>query len=116
MAEQFKISSQMTKKEIIEEYSGLLEAYKKKVKEAKESEKWRSEAEKYKEAVALEAAKEATVHGVIENVTNLKGLLGHTFPTHFAILLVFFSEPIVDNNTVNPFLITLMLPYTVAVY
>ncbi|MBW2164196.1 MAG: hypothetical protein JRF43_07095 [Deltaproteobacteria bacterium] len=78
MAEQFKISSQMTKKEIIEEYSGLLEAYKKKVKEAKESERWRSEAEKYKEAVALEAAKEATVHGVIENVTNLKGLLGKT--------------------------------------
>jgi hypothetical protein len=78
MAEEFKISSQMTKKEIIEEYSGLLEAYKNKVKEAKESEKWRSEAEKYKEATALEAVKEATVHGVIENVTNLKGLIGKT--------------------------------------
>ena len=46
----------------------------------------------------------------------LKELSDHTFPTHFATLWVFFLEPIVDNNKVNPLLITVMLPYTVAVY
>jgi hypothetical protein len=38
MAEEFKISSQMTKKEMIEEYSRLLEAYKDKVEAAKKPE------------------------------------------------------------------------------
>ena len=78
MAEEFKISSQMTKKEIIERYSQLLEAYKKKVEAARESEKWRSEAEKYKEAAALKTAKEATVNGVTKDVASLKGLIGKT--------------------------------------
>jgi len=42
--------------------------------------------------------------------------IDHTFPTHFATFWVFFPELIVDNNKVNPLLITVMLPYTVAVY
>ena len=39
MDEEFKISPQMTKKQLIEEYDRLLSAYKKKVDEAQEVEK-----------------------------------------------------------------------------
>lgn len=78
MSGEFKISLQMTKKQIIDEYKRLLDAYKQKVEEADEVKKWRSEAEKYREAAAQKTAKTATVEGVIENVTSLKTQLGKT--------------------------------------
>jgi uncharacterized coiled-coil protein SlyX len=78
MTEEFKVSPQMTKKELIAEYTRLLEGYKKKVEEAGDAEKWRSEAEKYKEAAALKTAKDATVEAVIDSVTGLKAQLGKT--------------------------------------
>ena len=53
MVQEFKISPNMTKKEIIDKYTALLDAYKDAVQKAKEAEKQRSEAEKYKEAMAI---------------------------------------------------------------
>ena len=78
MAEDFKITTSMTKKELIEKYSKLFNAYQKKLKEAGEALKWRSEAEKLKEKQAVESAKKATVEGVLEGVTSLRTLLGKT--------------------------------------
>jgi len=98
VAEEFKISSQMTKKQIIDEYTRLLEAYRQKVEEAKEAEKWRSEAEKYKEATALKTAKTATVEGVIESVTGLKTQLGKTL-TDLTDKLAFQAERLEEVNS-----------------
>ncbi len=78
MAEDFKISTSMTKKELIEKYSKLFNAYQKKQKEASETAKWRSEAERLKEKQAVAIAKKATVEGVLENVNSLRALLGKT--------------------------------------
>jgi hypothetical protein len=78
MTEEFNISPQMTKKQLIEEYTRLLEGYKQRVEEAGDAEKWRSEAEKYKEAAALKTARGATVEAVIDSVTGLKAQLGKT--------------------------------------
>ncbi len=78
MADDFKITTSMTKKELIEKYSKLFNAYQKKLKEAGEAEKWRSEAEKLREKQAVSSAKKATVEGVIENVTSLRTLLAKT--------------------------------------
>jgi len=78
MAAQFRISPQMTKKEIIEKYTSLLDAYKAEAQKAKETEKWQSEAEKYKEAMALQETQEATVESVTENVGKLKAQIKDT--------------------------------------
>jgi len=78
MTKQFNITSSMTKKEIIEKYTSLLDAYKEAQQKAKEAEKWRSEAEKYKEAMALKETREATVESVTENVGKLKGQVKDT--------------------------------------
>jgi len=78
MTQQFKISSGMTKKEIIDKYTALLNAYKGAVQEAKEAEKWRSEAEKQKEAMAIKETREATVESVTENIGKLKGQIKDT--------------------------------------
>ncbi len=76
MEKEFKITPQMTKKEIVDRYLKLLEAFEEKAKEAEEARKWRKEAEKYREAAALESAKKATVEGVIDSIGNLRVLLG----------------------------------------
>ncbi|RUM91353.1 MAG: hypothetical protein DSZ23_01630, partial [Thermodesulfatator sp.] len=78
MADDFKITTSMTKKELIERYSKLFNAYQKKLREASEAEKWRSEAERLKKKQAVSSAKQATVEGVIENVASLRTLLGKT--------------------------------------
>lgn len=78
MPDEFKITSQMTKKELIDKYSALFDAYKSKAMEAKEALKWRSEAEKLRESRSVEAAKKATVEGVIEDVSLLRNRLGKT--------------------------------------
>jgi hypothetical protein len=78
MENEFKITPQMTKKEIMDRYLELLEEFKKRAREAEEVQKWRKEAEKHREAVALESAKKATVEGVIDSVGNLRILLGKT--------------------------------------
>ncbi len=78
MSENFKITTAMTKKELIEKYSKLFDAYQKKLKEATEAEKWRSEAERLKEQNAIVNAKKTTVEGVLENVTSLRTQLGKT--------------------------------------
>ena len=57
MTDKFKVTSQMTKKELIEKYSALFDAYKAKADEAQEAQKWRSEAEKLKASKSVEAAK-----------------------------------------------------------
>ena len=78
MADEFKVTSQMTKKELIEKYSALFDAYKAKADEAQEAQKWRSEAEKLKASKSVEAAKKTTVGGVIEDVSTLRNQLGKT--------------------------------------
>ena len=78
MEKEFKITPQMTKKEIMENYGKLLEAYKKKAEEAEEAQKWRKEAEKYREAAAMKSAQKATVEGVMDSVGDLRVLFGKT--------------------------------------
>lgn len=78
MAETFKVTSQMKKQEIIDEHKRLLEAYREKVKEAKEAGKRASEAEKHKVVAATKVATEATVEGVIRNVGELRSQVGKT--------------------------------------
>lgn len=78
MEDEFKVRPQMTKKELIEKYSALFDAYKAKAKEAEEAKKWRTEAEKLRELKSVEAAKKTTVEGVIEDVSALKNQLGKT--------------------------------------
>ena len=76
MAEQFKISPQMTKKQLIEEHERLLEAYRGKVSEVESVEKESRQA--VERLAALEAANEATVDGVIENLGQLRSQMGRT--------------------------------------
>lgn len=78
MTDDLKVSPSMTKKELIEKYSSLFNAYQKKLKEAGETQKWRSEAERLKEKQALSGAQQATVEGVLTSITSLRGQLGQT--------------------------------------
>ena len=72
MKDDLRISPNMTKKEIIEKYTSLLDAYEDAIQKAKEVEKWRSEAEKQKESIAIEETRDATVESVMQNIDKLK--------------------------------------------
>jgi hypothetical protein len=76
MAEEFKISAQMTKKALIEEHQRLLDAYKAKVAEVEAAEQQAAVAASKVESLA--AAREATVDGVIENLGQLRSQVGRT--------------------------------------
>ncbi len=73
-----EVSHSMTKKEIIEKHAELLDAFKKKVKEAEEAKKLASEAEKHSKSTAVKLSKEATVASVVENVGGLRIQIGKT--------------------------------------
>ncbi len=73
--EDFKITTNMTKKELIEKYSKLFNAYQKKLKEAEEAQKWRSQAERLKEEQAVKRAKDTTVDGVLSGVAELRKVM-----------------------------------------
>ncbi|MDP8238679.1 MAG: hypothetical protein P9X24_06290 [Candidatus Hatepunaea meridiana] len=76
MNEQFDVSQSMTKKEIIDKHTKLLDAFKRKVKEAEQAQKLASEAEKHQRTTAVKLAQEATVVGVVENVGKLRIQIG----------------------------------------
>lgn len=78
MDEKFRISSSMTKKEIIDTHTELLEAFKQKAKEAETARKAASEAEKHQNILAAESAKDATIESVIRNIGNLRIQIGET--------------------------------------
>jgi len=78
MDSEFKVSQQMSKKELIEAYETLLDAYQEKVREAKEAAKRRSEPEKQAATAALAVAKDASVQGVVDTIGQLRGLVSRT--------------------------------------
>jgi chromosome segregation ATPase len=78
VTEEFKISPQMKKAELIEEYERLLDAYSEKVAVAEEAKARQAEAEERAESNAVLAAREATVSGVIEVLGHLRGQVGKT--------------------------------------
>lgn len=70
MSEEFKISAQMTKKQLIEEHERLLEAYRDKERAAEAARREREAAAKDLED--LEKAREATVEGIMESAGQLR--------------------------------------------
>ena len=78
MTEEFRISTAMTKAELIEQHQRLLDAFQAKAKESEEARRKRAEAERQLESQAVRVAREATVAGVIEQLGALRGLLGKT--------------------------------------
>lgn len=78
MADEFKVSQNMKKKELIDEYERLLSEFKKKSREADEARTRQREIEKKDTEHALEAARETTIEGVITNLGQLRGQVGKT--------------------------------------
>ncbi|NOZ78048.1 MAG: hypothetical protein GXP48_02470 [Acidobacteria bacterium] len=78
MSENFKISPNMTKAKLIEQYEALLDAYTKSAAELEAARKARTDAEEQLRKAALEIANEATVEGVITSVGRLRGQVGKT--------------------------------------
>jgi len=78
MADEFSISPQMTKSQLIEEHQRLLDAFRDRARQAEESEQRRAEAEKQLEAQALREAEQATPQGVIESLGQMRGQVGST--------------------------------------
>lgn len=78
MAEEFSISPQMTKSQLIDEHQRLLDAFRDKARQAEEADQRRAEAEKQLEKHALREAEQATPQGVIESLGQLRGLIGTT--------------------------------------
>jgi chromosome segregation ATPase len=76
MTEEFKVTMQMKKQELIDEHEKLLEAYKKKLSELEAAQQ--REAAAVAKAESLDGAREATVDGVIENVGQLRSQMGKT--------------------------------------
>ncbi len=76
MTDEFKVTMQMKKQELIDEHEKLLEAYKKKLSELEAAQ--RREAAAVAKAESLDGAREATVDGVIENVGQLRSQMGKT--------------------------------------
>ena len=76
--EAFKITTQMKKQELIETHKKLLDAYKAKAKEAAEAIRQAGEAQKHNDAATVQVAREATVHGVVETLGQLRTQLGRT--------------------------------------
>ena len=76
MTEEFKVTMQMKKQELIDEHEKLLEAYKRKLGELKSAQQ--REAAAAAKAASLDGAREATVDGVIENVGQLRSQVGKT--------------------------------------
>ncbi len=78
MAEEFAISPQMTKPQLIEEHQRLLDAYRDRARQAEEAEQRRADVERQLEAAARREAQAASPQGVIESLGALRGLLGRT--------------------------------------
>jgi chromosome segregation ATPase len=78
MSAEFKVNQTMSKKELIDEYNRLLDAYKEKVAEVKEAARRRTETEKQSQTAALHVAREASVQSVVDSVGQLRGLMGKT--------------------------------------
>jgi len=78
MKSETKVSLAMTKKEIIEEYKRLLEAFNEEAAARKEADNRLSELEKEQEHEALDAGLEMTVDSILEGASRLRSLMGST--------------------------------------
>lgn len=78
MASGVKVTSGMTKKEIIEEYNRLLDEFQREAAARKDAEKRLSELEKKKDQEALDAGLTTTVDSVLEGISRLRALVGTT--------------------------------------
>ncbi len=81
MAQPRQVRETMTKKELIEEYNRLLDQFQREVAAREEAQARRPEAERTRDAEAVQAGLTATVQSVLEGVNGLRSQVGTTLNT-----------------------------------